>query len=156
MSTLIDDIVKLVAAEWRPYRGTVDAAVYERLRCQRAPLPTPGAARRSGGPYWFCRRDVFLCIGCGRRCSLSRPKGFEAPLPIRYPRICPEMPFTLTPQEMVATLSLLTIEQMAYCLNVSRRHARNLVERGKVRRIKGSPVRVAAEDVRREMETWDI
>lgn len=154
MATLIDEVVRLVREGWRPYQGTVDAAVYEQRRCPRTPLSVQGKGKSKNGPYWFNRGDVFLCIGCGRRCSLNRPDGFEAPLPIKYPTLCKEMPYTLSPREMVAKLPLLTIRQAAYCLNVSERYARDLVDMGRLRRLQGEPVRVSAEDVQREMENW--
>ncbi|HEU6436007.1 MAG TPA: helix-turn-helix domain-containing protein [Nitratidesulfovibrio sp.] len=154
MATLIDDVVKLVRHGWRPYQGTVEAAVYERLRCPRAPLPAPGATRRTSGPYWFHRADVFLCIGCGRRCSLNRPDGFAPPLPIRYP-YSRELPFTLTPQEMVTRLRLLNVNQAAYCLNASASQIYHWIAEGRLRRLKDSPVRVPAEDVQAMMEDWE-
>jgi len=153
MATLINDVVKLVAGGWRPYRGDVDASVYDALECPRLPIPGRNAPK-SGGPYWFHRADVFLCIGCGRRCSLNRPNGFQPPLPVRYP-VSKERPFTLTPQEMVTRLRLLNVHQAAYCLNVSPGQIYNWIAEGRLRRLKEAPVRVPSEDVRAMMENWE-
>lgn len=155
MKTIIDDIVKLVANGWRPYRGHVESRVYAEVSCPHAPLSdddkAAGAKRGKAVPSWFCRADIFLCLGCGRRCTLSRPKGFQAPLPIKYPNN-QEMPYALTPQEMVTKLRLLTVNQAAYCLNASQGQVYNWIAEGRLRRLEERPVRIPAEDVREEME----
>jgi len=155
MKTIIDDIVKLVANGWRPYRGHVENRVYAEVSCPHAPLSddakAAGAKRGKAVPSWFCRADIFLCLGCGRRCSLNRPKGFQAPLPIKYPN-SQKTPYTLTPQEMVTKLRLLTVNQAAYCLNASQGQIYNWIAEGRLRRLKERPVRIPVEDVREEME----
>ena len=152
MKTIITDIVQLVANGWRPYNGTVDDSVYAGVGCPHAPVleGAPGARRGKTVPSWFYRADIFLCLGCGRRCTLNRPRGFQAPLPIKYPS--QELPYTLTPQEMVTRLRLLNVSQAAYCLNASASQIYNWIAEGRLRRLEEKPVRIPAEDVRAEME----
>ena len=77
--TLITDIVQLTRDGWRPYGGQPEGYVYERLGC-------PYLLTKRNRPYWFVKSDLYLCVGCARRCSLVRPDGFPLPLPIRYPK----------------------------------------------------------------------
>ena len=56
-------------------------------------------------------------------------------------------PYQLSPDEMVSHKNLLRVDEAAYCLNVSERMIYDWVAEGKLRRLKDSPVRVAAEDV---------
>lgn len=140
--TLIDDIVKLTRNGWRPYRAEAQGHVYTALECQRQQKA-----------YWFVRGDVFLCVGCARRCSLSRPEGFSLPLPILYPQ--PSEPYSLTPLEMVQRKHLLNVYEAAYCLNCSDRVIYRWIDGGELRRVKKNPVRVLAEDVFRMMNNID-
>lgn len=141
--TLIDDIVKLIRDGWRPYRAAAQGHVYNTLACQRQKKA-----------YWFVRGDVFLCVGCARNCSLSRPEGFALPLPLNYPQ--PPEPYTLTPLEMVQRKCLLNVYEAAYCLNCSDRVVYRWIEQGKLRRLKDLPVRVLAKDVFRMMHNVDV
>ena len=97
---LITDIVQLTRDGWRPYGGRPEGYVYERLGC-------PYLLTKRNRPDWFVKSDLYLCVGCARRCSLVRPDGFPLPLPIRYPK--PRQPYTLTPYEMVERKPLLTV-----------------------------------------------
>ncbi|WP_294622929.1 helix-turn-helix domain-containing protein [uncultured Bilophila sp.] len=143
--TLIMDIVRLTRDGWRPYSGRPEGYVYERLGC-------PYLLAQRGKPYWFVKGDLYLCVGCVRRCSLSRPEGFPAQLPIRYPE--PRQPYTLTPYEMVEKKPLLTVEEAAYCLNVSKRTVYDYIDLGKLNVLKEGPKRVSSRDVRRMMEDF--
>jgi len=139
--TLIQDVVALVRDGWRPYNAEPAMSVYEKLGCPWA------SGNRKCKPYWFVREDVFVCIGCGSRCILTRPEGFPVPLPVRYSRL-PEQPFMLTPQEMVSRLDLLNVKQAAYCLNVSERTIYDYIAEGKLIRLKENPVRVRTKEVK--------
>lgn len=143
--TLITDIVQLTRDGWRPYGGQPEGYVYERLGC-------PYLLTKRNRPYWFIKGDIYLCVGCARRCSLTRPDGFPLPLPVRYPK--PPQPYTLTPYEMVERKPLLTVEEAAYCLNVSKRTVYDYIDLGKLNVLKEGPKRVSSRDVRRMMENF--
>lgn len=146
--SLILDIVALTDKGWRPYGDQPEGRVYEKLGC----------ARMSTRPMWFVRGDMYLCIGCQRRCCLTRPAGFPARLPIRYEdRGKREYPaYALTPEEMVTNKHFLLVEEAAYCLNLAPRTVREWIDAGILRKAKRRPVRVLAEDVRREMRNLDV
>lgn len=146
--TLINEIVGLVRAGWRPYSEKPNGSVYEKLNCEQV--------QKKGGnkPYWFHRGDVFLCIGCPRRCSLSRPEGFIQPLPIQY-QADPEHPYTLTPMQMVERRKLLLVQESAYCLNVSERTIYAWIAEGILRVTKRRPYRIPVEDVAALMNELD-
>ena len=141
MRTRIQEIVTLTKEGWRPYDAEPDRSVYEKLGCNHA---LRGQKRK---PFWFVRDDVFCCIGCADHCTLKRPAGFPLPLPIRYNVVLPEMPFTLTPQEMLARHDLLNVRQAAYCLNVSERTIYDYIAEGKLIRLRENPARVRTKEV---------
>lgn len=146
--SLVMDIVALTDKDWRPYGDQPEGYVYEKLGC----------ARVSTRPMWFVRGDMYLCIGCQRRCCLTRPAGFPARLPIRYEdRGKREYPaYALTPEEMATNKHFLLVEEAAYCLNLAPRTVREWIEAGVLRKAKRRPVRVLAEGVRREMRNLDV
>jgi excisionase family DNA binding protein len=139
-NALIRSIIALVSAKWRPYNYEPQAGVYEKLKCPYA--HTKGQKK----PVWFVREDVFTCITCPKGCTLSRPEGFLVPLPIRYAEK-QDAPFQLTPAEMVSRKALLRVDEAAYCLNISERQIYDWIAEGRLRKAKGNPIRVAAEDV---------
>ena len=141
--TLIQDVVTLTKAGWRPYNASPEKSVYAKLGCDFVVR-----GRNPRKPVWFVRDDVFCCIGCGSRCSLTRPEGFPAPLPIRYSSVPHDLPYTLTPQEMVQKLDILNVRQAAYCLNVSERTIYDMIAEGKLIRLKDNPVRVRVKEIR--------
>ena len=51
---------------YRPYHGTVTAAVYADLHCE-----TPAKAR------WFHRPGSFQCAGCAQQCETDSSDGFQ-------------------------------------------------------------------------------
>lgn len=146
--TLIREVVILTHDGWRPYSAEPEGNVYKRLQC---PFAMTGSRNR---PYWFVKGDIFLCLGCGRRCSLSRPAGFILPLPINYPQ--PKQPYTLTPAEMVSRKALLLVKEAAYCLNVSESKVYRYINEGKLNTLKDAPKRVSAADVRKMMEDFEF
>lgn len=141
MKTLIQDIVALTREGWWLYDAHPAPSVYEQLQC-----PHAGKGGRNQ-PHWFVRDDVYLCIGCSRRCGLKRPAGFPLPLPIKYRTVPVEAPYTLTPAEMLAKHDLLNVKQAAYCLNVSERTIYDYIAVGKLVRLKENPARVRAREV---------
>ncbi len=148
--TLIQDVVTLIKEGWRPYNAEPDAAVYNNLRCGYVLR-----GRNKSRPYWFVRADVFLCLGCAARCMLKHPVGFPPPLPIKYSTVPPAEPFVLTPQELLARRELLTVQQAAYCLNVSVRKIYGYIAEGRLTRLKDLPVRVRAAEVRDLCQDFD-
>ena len=138
--TLINEIVGLVRAGWRPYAESPDSSVYEKLQCEQV--------QKKGGrkPYWFHRADVFLCLGCLKRCSLSRPEGFILPLPIQYQEDL-EHPYRLTPMQMIERRKLLLVQEASYCLNVSERLIYVWIAEGVLRTTQRRPYRIPVEDV---------
>jgi excisionase family DNA binding protein len=144
----IKNIVTLVNSGWRPYSAEPDYTAYERLQCPHA------EAKKGNKPVWFVRGDIFLCVGCSRACTLSRPEGFIMPLPIKYEERGQE-PYTSTPAEMVSRKSLLRVDEAAYCLNISERTVYDWIAEGKLRKVKEQPVRIPAEDVAYRMTNFD-
>ncbi len=139
---LVRDLLALVNAGWRPYTAEPQTSAYESLKCD-----SPKKA------YWFCKGDLFLCLGCSRRCSLNRPAGFVPPLPIKYD--IKKCEFTLTPQEIVTRKPLLTAKEAAYCLNVSISQIYAYIAEGKLIALNGRPRRVKSEDVKSLMHDFD-
>lgn len=145
----IQEIVTLTREGWRPYDAEPEQRVYERLGCSYA---LRGQKRK---PFWFVRDDVYCCIGCADHCTLKRPAGFPAPLPIRYSVVPPDQPYTLTPVEMLARYDILTVRQAAYVLNVSERRVYDYIAEGKLIKLKDTPVRVRADEVRALRKDFD-
>lgn len=146
--SLIGEIVRLVREGWRPYMEKPHGAIYEKLRCEQV--------QKKGGkkPYWFHRADIFLCIGCDRRCCLSRPEGFIRPLPIQYQED-PAQPYTLTPMQMLERRKLMLVQEAAYCLNVSERTIYAWIAEGVLRVTRRRPYRIPVEDVAGLMSDLD-
>lgn len=149
MKTLVQDVVTLTRAGWRPYNAEPEASVYQRLGCSYS------LGGRRNKPYWFVRDDVFLCVGCGSRCLLKRPSGFPPPLPIRYSAVPQDQPYSLSPQEMLARHDILNVRQAAYCLNVSERRIYEYIAEGKLIRLKENPVRVRSKEVKELRSDFD-
>lgn len=151
MSALIDDIIKLTREGWRPYRGVVPNAVYETLGC---PCGVLGKRETRIRPYWFSRADIYVCVGCSKKCGLNRPAGFQPVLEVNYP-YDPEKPFTLTPEELVTSKSSLRADEAAYCLNCSVRTVYKFVSLGKLVGSKERPIRIRTQEVAAMMHDWD-
>ena len=150
-SRLIDEIVTLTKEGWRPYRGIIQDAVYHDLAC---PGGVFSKAETRVRPYWFSRADIFLCVGCSKRCSLNRPVGFQPTLEINYP-YDPQRPFTLTPEELVASKHTLQIREAAYCLNCSEGKVYKYIYTGVLVPLKEKPYRIKATDIQRMMNDFD-
>lgn len=171
---LVKEIAALYNNGWRPFSGHIAHAVYEGLPCgrvrtegtQQLPLATlqdvapdndaaaapraanakPARAEKRPAPYWFFCGDAYLCLGCARRCALTRPRGFQLLLELRYNTTRDK--YTLTPQEMVQKLNQLTVEQAAYCLNISRNQVYHWVREGKLPRSNTEVMRIPVAAVR--------
>lgn len=68
--------------------------------------------------------------------------------------LCPHL-FSLTPEEMLTAKALLRVDEVAYCLNLSERKVRKLIDEGRLIRHRDAPVRVTAASVREEMGRVD-
>lgn len=126
---------------FRQYEGEIAEFVYERLGC-----------KHSDRAYWVCRWPLFHCLGCNRRCTPKNAEGFQVPLVTSAP---PKRRYNVTPDELVASKSLLRVDEVAFCLAVSERHVRKLIDEGVLVRHQRNPVRVTAESVRDEMGRVD-
>lgn len=137
--SVIDDVVTLINNGWRIFQGEVEQAVYEKQHC-------PVLQNRRVYPKWFFLGDKYVCVGCSKRCSLVRPEGFQARLELLYPEE-PKSPFLLTPQEMLARLRFLTVEQAAYCLNVSKSQIYKMIRNAELLST-DSPKRIPVDEVK--------
>lgn len=138
----IDDVLQTLHAGYRPYHGEIDAGVYTRQKCQNA-----SKAR------WFCKDRTFICLGCGRKCVLEAPRGFQLVLPIEgaFAQITfAELP-AVPADQLVKHLHWLRADQAAYCLNVSKRQVYYLAEFGRLEQHPDAPFRVSAQSVQEEM-----
>lgn len=140
-ATLCRTLKKMFDDGFRQYAGEIDSQVYEQLGCKDA-----------SRAYWICRWPILHCLGCNRRCTPKTPTGFQVPLVTSPARQGSGKRFSLTPEEMVASKTLLRVDEAAYCLNVSERTVRKLVDEGVLARHLRQPIRVTAESVRAEME----
>lgn len=161
------EIAALHSAGWRPFQGCVSTTVYHKLPCgqeqkaERDFLPgcSPDVATKrpkktqKAFPFWFYCGDTYLCLGCHKRCCLTRPAGFQCELELRYNT--QREKYTLSPQEMVRKLNQLTVEQTAYCLNISRNQVYHWVREGKLPRTKTDVVRIPTTAVRALLEERD-
>lgn len=144
-ATLCRTLKKMFDDGFRQYAGEIDSQVYEQLGCKDATRA-----------YWICRWPILHCLGCNRRCTPKIPTGFQVPLVTSSARQGSGKRFSLTPEEMVASKTLLRVDEAAYCLNVSERTVRKLVDEGVLVRHLRQPIRVTAESVREEMERVEL
>jgi predicted DNA-binding transcriptional regulator AlpA len=149
-STLLREVAKLWQSGFRPYEGVVAPEAYEALGCDT----------RRREPYWMCRWPILHCLGCAKRCTPQGTAGFQAVLPLPPPpqgRAGPDDAphYSLTPEEMVSRKSLLRVDEVRYCLGISRTQAYRLAQEGVLVKHMREPWRVTAESVRAEMDRVD-
>ncbi|WP_320175774.1 DNA-binding protein [Maridesulfovibrio sp.] len=136
-STLCRTLRKMLADGFEQYNGIIDPTVYERLKCEK-----PERA------YWVCNWPILHCLGCRRKCTPKDIRGFQIVLPNAEPSV-------IEWQERVATLlkkKFMRPAEAAFCLDVSERHVRDLVEEGILIRHVRPPLRITSESVKQEME----
>lgn len=141
----VKEILLLLEQGFRPYNNQPEKFVYENLQCRQY-LKNP--------PAWFYKDDIFLCISCSRKCSLNRPQGFQAPLPIKYPH-AKIGEFRSTPKELVEKKATLNMKEVCYCLNVSYSKAYNWLQEGKLIALTQKPIRIRSAEVKKMMEDFD-
>lgn len=143
---LLREVQKLWGSGFRPYEGVVAPEVYEGLGCDT----------RRREPYWMCRWPLLHCLGCAHRCTPKSPAGFQAVLPVEDAPVPAEVRgYTLPPGEMVRSKELLRVDEVMYCLRISRSQAYRLAQDGVLVKHVREPWRVTAESVRAEMERLD-
>ena len=144
----VKDMLELLGNGFRPYEGMVDGQVYESLLC-----PTPKKAT------WFVRdKDAtYCCLGCARRCLKVAPVGFQVSmlLPRHITRYFVELP-QVTVDELLKAKRFLRTDEAAYCLNVSERQVRRMIDDSVLIRHKDPPVRVTVESVKEEMQRLNL
>ncbi len=136
-STLCRTLRRMLADGFEQYDGVIDPAVYERLKCTK-----PERA------YWICNWPILHCLGCNKRCTPKNISGFQMVLPR-------EAPSVVEWQEKVNILlkkRFVRPAEAAFCLDVSERHVRDLVDEGVLVRHVRPPLRVTSESVKQEME----
>lgn len=139
-ATLCRTLKRMFDEGFRQYTGEIELRVYEQLGC-----------KDQSRVYWICRWPILHCLGCNKRCTPKTPEGFQVPLVTALPNQLKGKDFSLSPEEMVASKTLLRVDEAAYCLNVSERTVRKLVDEGVLVRHLRQPIRVTAESVREEM-----
>lgn len=140
----LSDIIQLLHDEWRPYNNQPENFVYENLNCKEYRKKRPG---------WFYKGEKFLCLGCSNRCMLFRPSGFQAPIPIHYSFKLDK--YTYSAQELVDKKATLTVEEVCYCLNISRSQVYKMIRFGELTALRQKPVRVKSEEVKKLMQNFD-
>ena len=133
----IDQIIKLTQTGWRAYEGQATAEGYDKLNCDKT---------RRGRARWFAKGDLLVCIGCDFNCTLPCPEGFQLPL-FKYPA-APAPVFRLSPDELMSKRKLLTVNEVAYILNISPRQVRHMIQDGRLKVTKCSPQRVPVQDIK--------
>lgn len=146
-NTNVQEIISLLNNGFRPYNNQPQNSVYESLTC---------LFYKKNKPAWFYKGDIFLCISCNRKCSLHRPTGFQAPIPLKYPHYNDINYFKNTPQELIVKKASLNMKEVCYCLNMSYSKVYSLIQEGKLTSLNGRPLRVKTEDVQRLMEDYNI
>ena len=141
-STLCRIMAQMMIDGFRPYSGEIESDVYIRLGC-----------KDSSRAYWLHRWPILHCLGCKKRCTPKRTEGFQVPM--QFPAVASQSGYDLLPEEMVQVKKFLRVDEAAYCLSVSERTVRKLVDEGVLIRHVRLPVRITAESVRDEMERVD-
>lgn len=141
MSAVFDDMLRLLSRGWAPYRGHVEGRVYQDLGC--------GRSKRA---RWMQRDGKYICLGCGKRCALADPAGFELLLPvtIRTRNFAYAALPAVSAQDLLEKKLLVTVPEVEFILNVSRRTVFSLLEEGRLDRHPDPPTRITTESVRRE------
>ncbi|WP_347282605.1 hypothetical protein [Helicobacter japonicus] len=141
----VGEIIQLLYDNWLPYNSQPQDFVYENLKCQKY---------KKIRPCWFYKGEKFLCLGCNNKCMLFRPAGFQVPLSINYP-IKLNNQYTVPAKDLVNKKALLSVYDVCYCLNISYSQVYKMIQEGKLTALKTKPIRVKAEDVKREMQDFD-
>jgi len=141
MSGVFDDLLRLLSRGWVPYYGRVEGRVYEQLGCAK-----------SRQARWMVRDGMYVCLGCGKRCSLANPAGFELLLPVTKRTrnfVYAALP-AVSAHDLLTKKMLLTVPEVSFILSISDRKVYELVDEGRLERHPDLPIRVTAESVRRE------
>lgn len=140
---LVEDVIMLITAGFQVYRGEVPESAYAHLKCFRSDM-----AR------WFRRNRNYVCLGCGRRCSVADPEGFQLclDLPVRHKKVAYffDDPPAIPDRQLLENKELLHPDEAAAILRVNRPPLKALIDAGTIGpvRIRNS-LRVRSEDVRK-------
>lgn len=146
--TVVTNTLALLNEGYAPYDGQIEEAVYDRQKCKR---------RKQAS--WFVRitpeNVLFVCLGCGRGCSLKNPEGFQAVLPLDGGRkvsvVAGVLP-VISDDDLLDKKTLLNREEAMAILRVKERKFYDLVDTGQIAALEGLPIRVTTESVKHYLE----
>ncbi|XPV77665.1 MAG: helix-turn-helix domain-containing protein [Desulfovibrio sp.] len=141
--TLCKELTSMLADGWVNYEGVVDGKVYQRLGCKKPERV-----------YWVTKWPLMHCLGCVKRCT-ANGTGFQAPIIFPSRKMPKFGEFNITPAEMIKAKPLLRVPEAAYCLNVSERTIRKMIDEGVLIKHNSNPMRVTSESVLAEIENVD-
>lgn len=143
-SVIIQETVSLSNRGFLPYRGQVDATVYEALGCAK-----------HGQAAWFCKDGVYQCIGCSRACSQTGAEGFQrliAPrkgVSIQYATLP-----AVTVDELLRSKKLFLVSEVALILSLGNRTVYEKIDAGLLTSHPDtSPVRIYRESIEKYLRT---
>ncbi|MFW5500093.1 MULTISPECIES: helix-turn-helix transcriptional regulator [unclassified Maridesulfovibrio] len=141
----LKDFADLYGKGFRVYHGIIDPSVYVRLECKN-----PEKA------FWVCYWPLLHCFGCSKRCVPKKTEGFQVMLNLPDNHAEKSIhQFDITPEELLANKAFLRVDEVMYCLRVSRSTAYRLAEEGKLIRHNDPPWRVTTTSVQAEMNNVD-
>lgn len=146
--TVVTNTLALLNEGYVPYEGQIEEAVYARQKCKRKKQAS-----------WFVRvtpeNVLFVCLGCGRGCSLKNPEGFQAVLPLDGSRkvsvVAGVLPM-ISDDELLAKKTLLRLDEVCAVLRVSDATARRMIDKGEIVATEALPIRIHTDSVKRYME----
>ncbi|KAF1073311.1 helix-turn-helix domain-containing protein [Halodesulfovibrio sp. MK-HDV] len=141
-SKLCRIMAQMMIEGFRPFRGEIAEDVYSKLGCKDA-----------SSAYWLHRWPILHCLGCNKRCTPKNTEGFQVPM--QFPASQTQSKFSMLPEEMLQAKKFLRVDEAAYCLNISERTVRKLVDEGVLVRHMRLPIRITVESVREEMGRVD-
>lgn len=139
---MVDAVLRVLAQDYVPFRGTVEQWVYEELGCR-----VPGKAR------WFSHPErPWICLGCQMACLASSQAGFQLMLPAhrtQRARVAFQDIPAVSVEQILTLKSVLPVAEAAYCLSVSERHIYDMIDDGRLEQAGDDrPVRVTTASVR--------
>lgn len=145
------DIIALLDKGFVPYSFTVPQSFYKGQQCL-----TPKKAD------WFIRpwengthQLKCICLGCRRRCVAVDPEDWPsihiAKKPSRPGVVAFAVVEKLSVDELLRLKRVLRVDEAAWILNISRQKVHDWVEEGLLDPVPGTPVRVTASSVQRNL-----
>lgn len=140
---IIQEVTALLNEGYVQYRGDVDQALYDALRC-----------RKEKSAVWFRLDNKYRCLGCKRHCSQVGNAGFQIALTLKVkPDATTRVAFAEIPAvnaiDLLNSKVLLRVDEVAYVTSMSERTVRDRIDEGVFRRHPDkAPVRVYSESVK--------